>query len=236
MTILRSAAFFLWFVIISVVLNIGFLPTLLWRDGARFAGRIWCQATLWGLKIFAGLDYEVRGQLPADGSLVAAKHMSMWDTLALNVLLHVPVFVLKKELFSVPFYGWYVKAMGMIAVDREAGGSALRKMAAEARAAIARGQTILIFPEGTRKKPEAPPDYKPGVAGLYSQLGKPCIPVALNSGLFWDGFKKHRGRIVIEFLPPILPGLRSRDFMAALESSIEGGQTRLLAEGRAQLA
>jgi 1-acyl-sn-glycerol-3-phosphate acyltransferase len=238
MTLVRSTIFFLWFAFISVLLNIGFLPVLFLpgEGGARFAGRLWCRGVLWGLKIFAGLGYEVRGAVPPDGALVASKHMSMWDTVTLYLLLNRPAFVLKQELFRVPFYGWYTKKQGNIAIDREAGASALRKMSALARAALARGQAVVIFPEGTRKAPEAQPDYKPGVAGLYNQLGRPCVPVALNSGLFWQNFTKRRGTIVVEFLPPIPPGLRSRDFMAALESSIEGAQARLLAEGRAQLA
>jgi 1-acyl-sn-glycerol-3-phosphate acyltransferase len=239
MTLLRSVIFFLWFAFISAVLNIFCLPALLWQDGARNAGLVWCRGVLWGLKIFAGLGYEVRGNIPPSGTLIAAKHMSMWDTVALNALLDSPVFVLQQELFNVPFYGWYVNRMGMIAIDREAGASALRKMAGEARAAIDTGRSLLIFPEGTRMLPGSTPDYKPGVAGLYNQLKQPCTPVALNSGLFWTGpggFIKRSGKVTVEFLPAIPPGLRSRDFMAALESSIEGAQVRLLAEGRAQLA
>lgn len=237
MTFLRSALFFLWFAAVSAVLNIGFLPALVLPRGvARFASRSWCAAVLWGLKVFAGLDYEVRGTPPPDGTLIAAKHMSMWDTMALYLLLNDAVIVLKQELFDVPFYGWYTKKLGMIGIDRDGRASALRKMAANARAAMAQGRAVIIFPEGTRQQPGAAPDYKPGVAALYGQLGSPCVPVALNSGLFWRSFIKRRGKIVVEFLPAIPQGLKSRDFMAALEGSIEGATSRLLAEGRALLA
>lgn len=231
MTLLRSAIFFLWFALVSAVLNIGFLPALfLPGGGALLASRLWCAWTLWGLKIFAGLDYEVRGTIPAHGALVASKHMSMWDTMALYHLLDAPAVILKRELFAVPFYGWYTKKIGLIGIDRDGKASALRKMAQASRAAIEAGRSLLIFPEGTRKKPGDAPDYKPGVAALYSQLGKECVPVALNSGAYWTGFIKKPGTIVIEFLPAIAPGLRSRDFMTALEAGIEGATSRLLAE------
>ena len=233
MTLLRSSLFFLWFALVSVVLNIGFLPALLMpRAVARKGCKWWCAAALWGLKAFAGLDYELRGKIPPHGALVAAKHMSMWDTLALFVLLDAPAAILKRELFRIPFYGWYTKKIGLIGIDRDGKASALRKMAAAARAAIAQGRSLLIFPEGTRKKPGAAPDYKPGVAALYGQLEKECVPVALNSGLYWTGFIKKPGTVVLEFLKPIPPGLKSRDFMAALQDSIETATSRLLAETR----
>ena len=121
-----------------------------------------------------------------------------------------------RELGYVPFYGWYLFRAGMIPVSREGGAQALRRMTEMARQRFADGRSIVIFPEGTRKKAHAPPDYKPGVAALYGQLDVPCVPVALNSGLFWTGpvgFLKKPGRVVVEFLEPIPPGLKRRDFM-----------------------
>ena len=164
--------------------------------------------------------------------LIAAKHMSMWDTLALNLVLGGPAFVLKRELLLVPFFGWYLWKAGMIAIDRSAGPSALRKMTAAARRAFARHRSVLIFPEGTRKKPGDTPDYKPGAAGLYGQLGVACVPVALNSGLFWTGFVKKPGVILVEFLEPIPTGLKRPAFMDLLETRIETGTRALIAEGR----
>lgn len=231
MTVLRSAIFFIWFAFVSAVLNIGFLPALLLPRSVAIAGsRWWCSLTLWGLKIFAGLDYEIRGKIPAHGALVAAKHMSMWDTIALYHLLDAPAVIMKRELFAVPFYGWYTKKSGMIGIDRQGKASALRQMAAASRAAIAGGRSLLIFPEGTRKKPGAAPDYKPGVAALYGQLDKECVPVALNSGRYWTGFIKRPGTIVIAFLEPIAPGLKSRQFMSELQERIETATSALLAE------
>jgi 1-acyl-sn-glycerol-3-phosphate acyltransferase len=200
--------------------------------------RHWARATLWGLEIFAGLGERRIGEAPRGGVLVAAKHMSMWDTLALYLALEDPAIVLKRELLRIPFYGWYVNKAAAIAIDRGAGADALRRMVHAAEKVLAEGRPILIFPEGTRKKPGAAPDYKPGVAGLYGQLDAPCAPVALNSALFWTGpggFLKKPGCVVIEFLEPIPPGLKRRAFMATLETRIEGATNALLAEGRALL-
>jgi 1-acyl-sn-glycerol-3-phosphate acyltransferase len=155
--------------------------------------------------------------------------MTMWDTVALFYMLGDPVFVLKRELMRVPLYGWYARRVGMIAIDREAGGDALRSMTKAARQALASGLSVVIFPEGTRKNVGAPTDYKPGVAALYQRLDRPCIPVALNSGLFWTGpagFLKKRGRIVLEFLPSVAPGLKRQEFMRVLENRIEQATVR----------
>ncbi len=230
---LRSTLYFLWFIAVSVVVHIATVPALLMPPAATLlAARLWCRLLLWGLKVFAGLDYEVRGEVPAGGALVASKHMSMWDTLALELLLHDARFVMKKELLLIPFYGWFVKKAGMIAIDRAGHASALRKMAAAVKQAVAAGDAVIIFPEGTRKKPGAPPDYKPGVAALYTQLGVACVPVALNSGRYWQGFLKRPGTIVIEFLPAIPPGLDRRAFMATLQDRIETATAKLLAGSR----
>jgi len=231
-TLLRSAIFFLWFALVSAVLCIVFLPALLLpRKVTVWMSRRWSALNFWGLRVFAGVGFEVRGKRPPNGVLVAAKHMSMWDTLALYLVLDDPAVVLKRGLTLIPFYGWYVSKAGSIAIDRKGGAQALRKMANAAKAVIAQGRSILIFPEGTRKKVGAAPDYKPGVAGLYGQLGVACVPAALNSGQYWTGFIKRPGTIVLEFLEPIPPGLRSRDFMKLLEERIETATAALLAEG-----
>jgi 1-acyl-sn-glycerol-3-phosphate acyltransferase len=239
MTFLRSAIFFLWFACVSTVVGLLALPSLLLDRRVIVAvSRNWSRAVLWGLKYIAGLDYEVRGTLPPKGVLVASKHMSMWDTIALYLLIEDPTVIVKRELLRVPFYGWYVRKAGVIAIDRDAGAQALRRMVDGARAAIAADHAILIFPEGHRMAPGAAPDYKPGVAALYAQLGVACVPVALNSGLFWTGpmgFLKKRGRVVIQFLEPIPPGLRAREFLQTLEARVETATAALVAEGQERL-
>lgn len=236
MTLLRSAIFFLWFALVSAAICIVFLPALLLpREVTVWMSRRWSELSFWGLRVFAGVGFEVRGTPPRNGVLVAAKHMSMWDTMALYLVLDDPAVVLKRGLTLIPFYGWYVWKAGSIAIDRKGGAQTLRRMANAAKAMIAQDRSVLIFPEGTRKKVDAPPDYKPGVAGLYGQLGVECVPAALNSGLFWTGFVKRPGKIVLEFLEPIPPGLRSRDFMKVLEGRIETASAALVADGRTLL-
>lgn len=240
MTILRSTIFIVWFSLVTAVLAVAFLPALLLpRAVTVWMAQRWVALSFWGLKVFAGLGFEVRGTPPSRGVLVALKHMSMWETMAIYHLLDDPAIVLKKSLQHVPFYGWYITKARMIAIDREGKAHALRKMAGAARAELAAGRSVAIFPEGTRVEPGAPPRYKPGVAALYSQLGVACVPVALNSGLFWTGpagFLKKRGTIVIAFLEPIPTGLRRHEFMTRLEAAIETETNALIVEGRAALA
>jgi len=131
-------------------------------------------------------------------------------------------------LLRIPFYGWYLGKAAAIPIDRGAGADALRRMTHSAKQVLAEGRPILIFPEGTRKKPGAPPHYKPGVAGLYGLLGVACVPVALDSGRYWQGFAKHPGTISLEFLEPIPPGLKRREFMTMLEQRIEDATNRML--------
>ena len=226
---LRSALFLLWFLLITTILSLIFLPVLvLPRKATIWLARLWSRLTFWGLKVFSGIDFEVRGAAPKGPVLVASKHMSMWDTLALYLALYEPAIVLKRELLRIPFYGWFLAKAAAIPIDRGAGASALRKMSEAARKVLGEGRPILIFPEGTRKKPRAAPDYKPGVAGLYGLLGVACVPVALNSGVYWTGFLKRPGTIVLEFLEPIPPGLKRDAFMVRLQDRIETATSAIL--------
>jgi 1-acyl-sn-glycerol-3-phosphate acyltransferase len=228
-TALRSALFLAWFLAITTLLSLVFLPVLVLPRGATvWLARLWARLTFWGLRVFAGVGFEIRGAVPQGPVLVASKHMSMWDTLALYLALREPAIVLKRELLRIPFYGWFLAKAAAIPIDRGAGASALRKMAEAARKVLAQDRPILIFPEGTRKEPGAAPDYKPGVAGLYGLLGVECVPVALNSGAYWTGFLKHPGIIVLQFLEPIPPGLKRDAFMTRLQDRIETATAAIL--------
>ena len=191
MTAFRSLIFLVWFATLSLLMSLLLWPVLVSRSATIWLSRTWARATLWGLKVFAGIGFEVRGLPPTGPVLVASKHMSMWDTLALFLVLDSPSIVLKRELLYIPFYGWFLWRAAAIPIDRSARASALRKMSQAAKHALGEGRPLLIFPEGTRKKPGAAPDYKPGVAGLYGMLEVPCVPVALNSGVYWTSFLKH---------------------------------------------
>jgi 1-acyl-sn-glycerol-3-phosphate acyltransferase len=229
---LRSALFLIWFAAVSLVVNVACLPLLIVpRSASVWAANRWARLILFGLKHITGLGMEVRGPVPSGAALVAAKHFSMWETIALLALLRAPAIVIKRELLWIPLYGWYCVKQGMIPIDRRAGARAIRRMYAAARRAVDEGRPIVIFPEGTRKKPGAPPDYKPGVAALYTMLGLPCIPMAHNSGLFWSGwFLRKPGTVVVEFLEPIPPGLSRHELMIVLETRLEAATNRLVRE------
>jgi 1-acyl-sn-glycerol-3-phosphate acyltransferase len=211
-----------------------------------FAPRSWAMAALavhgrfelWLLKIIVGTRLEVRGheKLPKGACLVAAKHQSAWETFALIPLFRDPALLMKRELFWIPFHGWFSKKFQMIPVDRERGPAALRAMLRETKKRVADGREIIIFPEGTRRPPGAPPDYKTGVVLLYEALAIPCVPVALNSGVFWPrrSLLRKPGTVVVEFLDPIVPGLPKTEFLARLIASIETASNRLLAEAKAK--
>jgi len=234
----RSALFAIWFALVSVVVHLVCLPLLLLPP--RFtcaAARIWARLVLFGLRWVAGLGLEIRGNVPDGPVLVASKHFSAWETIALMAVLRYPSMVMKKSLLRLPVNGWYSRKMHMLAIDRAAGASALRSMAAGAAWVLGQGRPVVIFPEGTRKSVHEPPDYKPGVAALYAQLHATCVPAAHNSGLFWDGaFLRRPGTITLQFLEPIPPGLSRREFMATLQTRVEAATEQLLEQGERQMA
>ena len=236
MTGLRSLLFVSWFYLISTPLAVLYSVLLILPRQAMMAGmRMWAAMVLFGLRWLAGVKVEVRGleHRPTGAALIAAKHMGMLDTIAPFVFLPDVCFVLKKELLAVPFYGWHARKARMIAIDREAHARALKDLVAAAHDRLRETRQIIIFPEGTRKSPGDPPDYKPGVAGLYRDLGLPCIPLATNSGAHWPahGVMRRPGTVVFEFLPPIPAGLKRADFMRELQEKIETASAALLAEG-----
>jgi 1-acyl-sn-glycerol-3-phosphate acyltransferase len=232
----------------SLIFNIAFYANLtLWlvlgswlflcpRIWIIRALQAWATSSIWLLRVICGTSMEVRGKdhIPQGPCLIAGKHQSFWETFAILPLLDDPCMVLKKELTWIPLFGWYIPKQGMIAVERDAGASALKRLMARAKAEIARGRQIVIMPEGTRKAPDDPPDYKPGAAALYGALGVPCVPFGLNAGLFWPRrkFLRHPGTIVIEFLPAIPAGLPRKVFQARLETAIEMSTAALVSEGR----
>jgi len=223
---LRSIAFNIFYFLWTAGMHVLCLPLLLGRRRwVQLAGGVWIDGTLFLLKHVVGIDHRISGaeNLPATPAIYAVKHQSAWETLFLSRYLNFPAFVLKKELLSIPLFGWYMKKSGMIAVDRKAGASALRSMARQATEALEGGRSILIFPEGTRVAPGQSQPYQPGVAALYGQLKVPVVPVALNSGLFWGrrAFVKKPGTIMVEILPPIPPGLDRKAVMRELENRIE---------------
>jgi 1-acyl-sn-glycerol-3-phosphate acyltransferase len=204
------------------------------RSWAMAGARAHARACLWLLKVIVGTKVEVRGHhnLPPGAFLVAAKHQSAWDTFALIPIFRDPALVMKAELRWIPFYGWFSMKFGHILIQRGRAAVALKAMIRDARARAAEGREILIFPEGTRSLPGSPPDYKPGVVALYEGLELPCVPVALNSGVFWPRRRliRYPGTIIVEILEPLPAGLPRTTFKRELEQRIEQASTRLIAE------
>lgn len=235
----RSALFNVVFYInlaLFLVLGCGFYFTP--RKWSIRALQVWARASLFWLRVIAGIRMEVRGieHIKPGPCLVAGKHQSFWETFAILPLLDDPAMVLKKELTFIPFFGWFIYKFRMIPVERSAGSQALRALIDAAEKAVALGRQVVIMPEGTRRGPDDPPDYKPGAAALYGKLGVPCVPFGLNSGLFWPRrqFLRRPGTIVISFLEPIPPDLPRKVFQARLEAAVETETARLVAEARAQ--
>ena len=217
------------------------LPTLLLPYPAlRVFIRSYARTSLWLLRLICGTRVTWRGteNIPPGSCIVACKHQSAWETFALYAVLTDPIYILKRELMWIPLFGWYMWKAGLIPIDRSAGMAALARMTARAQRALAgpRPRQLVIFPEGTRRPPGAAPSYKPGIVHLYSRLGLPCVPAALNSGLFWPRRSMRRlpGTISVEFLPPIAPGIDRAGFLPRLQEAIETASARLIQESASQ--
>lgn len=168
-----------------------------------------------------GIHARVEGVLPAEPVLVAMKHQAMYETLQVLILLDRPAVVLKRELADIPLFGRVVRAHGAIPIERTGGGKALRAMQAAARAAVAAGRPVLIFPEGTRVAPGEAPPLKPGFAGLYRVLGLPVVPVACDSGLLWPRRgAKRPGTVTFRVGETIPPGLPREEVEARVHAAI----------------
>ncbi len=218
-----------------IVMSIICAPAMLFpARHTRFVLTTWASGDLLLLRIICGQKIAVRGlaNIPDGPALIASKHQSAWETLALVPMLPRGVVILKKELLAIPLYGWYARYYGMIPVDRGAGTAALKQLAVDAKAAVGKGFQIVIFPEGTRRPVGAPPAYKPGAVFLYDQLDVPVVPVALNSGVLWPHGKivRYPGTITVSFLPAIPRGLPRAEVKARMEHAIERETDRLVAE------
>jgi len=237
-TAVRSLAFNALFYLVLLAYFLVALPTLLMpRWGILRLAQHWARTNLRLLRIVCRIGVDWRGleKIPRGTVLVGAKHQSTWETFALLTVLAEPTFILKRELLWIPFYGWFARHAGMIPVDRGGGKAALVAMTARAREALDHGRQIVVFPEGTRRPAGAEPRYKIGIAHLYAQGGAPCVPIALNSWLFWPRrkFMRYPGTIAVEVLDPIAPGLPMDAFFARLQQDIETATARLLAEAEA---
>lgn len=235
MLVVRSIAFNVSFYISLVLLMLGGLPTIL--GGRRSVHKItkaWSALSLKLLKHICHTEIEFRGveNIPADGCIIASKHQSALETFALTQHVGDCAFILKKELTRIPLFGLYLKATEQIAIDRSSGRVALQQAVSDSKRVLSQGRKLIIFPEGTRTQPGSAPSYKLGVVQIYAATGATCVPVALNTGLFWPrrSFLRRAGKIVIEFLEPIPPGLDKKTFFKTMQDRIETASNRLFEE------
>ena len=233
MSVLRSTLFNVLFFGFTALLTPACVPFIGSRRTVQGFARVWAGVTAWLLESIVGITPTVRGRenIPDRPFVIASKHQSTWETIMFIRLLSNPAYVVKRELMRIPVFGHLGDAYGWIKVERKGGAKALRGLVRDTRVALDRGLQPVIFPEGTRTAPGERRPYQRGVAGLYLQLKIPVVPVALNSGLYWGrrSFIKRPGNVVIEFLPPILPGLDKGRFLAELEERIEMATARLVA-------
>lgn len=226
MIFLRSILLNLFIVLWTPLVGVpGTLLTLFDRKrGIVRVMALWARGIIWAARWLTGIRFRIEGaeHLPQGAYIVAAKHQSAWETIGALAMFDHPAIVLKKELLTIPVFGWYAKHGGMIPVDREGSASAMRTMMKAADAAKNAGRPIVIFPEGTRSAPGTQPELQPGLAGLYRHLGLPLVPIALNSGLVWgrSSFFKRPGLITVQVHPPVDPGLPRQDMMARVHAAI----------------
>jgi 1-acyl-sn-glycerol-3-phosphate acyltransferase len=230
---LRSLIYNVLFYLLLTFWLLVAIPTFVMpRSGIMHIARAWARSSIWMLRVTCNVKVEYRGleKIQPGPLIVASKHQSMWETFALLQFFDQPLFILKRELRWIPFFGWYLIKANMIGVDRAAGGRSLLQMARRAGEEVRRGRQLIIFPEGTRTPVGAPPNYKTGIAQIYVDCGVNCLPVALNSGLFWPRrtFMRYPGTLVVEFLDPLPPGLSRREFIARVSALIEEATNRLV--------
>jgi 1-acyl-sn-glycerol-3-phosphate acyltransferase len=238
---LRSLVYNVLFYALLIFWILVAIPTFLMPPRAFMTvAKAWARSSVWMMRVVCNtrVDYRGREKIPEGPLIVASKHQSMWETFALMPFFDAPLFIYKRELAWIPFFGWYLMKSEMIGVDRSGGLRSLMDMARRAPKAIRSGRQLIIFPEGTRRPVDAPPHYMTGVGQIYANSGVPCIPVALNSGLFWPRrtFMRYPGTLVVEFLDPLPPGLNRKEFVTRIATSIEDATGRLVEAARAEQA
>ena len=191
-----------------------------------FLGRFLSHYVIWILKIFLNTKIEFKGLenlKKHEKFFVASAHQSMFETFALQIVINGPIFILKKELTKIPFFGWGLKKIGAIVIVRNTVTKENLNFFDRVKESVNKSnRPLLIFPQGTRIKYKDKVPFKKGVGRIYQTLEIPCVPVALNSGKVWpkNSFNKYPGKITISFLNPILPGLEKEKFIERLQTDI----------------
>ena len=229
MIVVRSALFNVFFFGSTAVLSI-LAATLSLVAPHRIMGwaRFWARLQIGAARVICGIRLAVSGwdHLPPAPVLIASRHESTFDVLAWIALLPAACFVVKRELGQVPLFGRCIRATGMITVDREAGGVAMRALLRGGDRAKAERRHIIIFPEGTRVEPREYPPLQPGIAALASRTGLPVVPVMTDSGRCWGrhAFRKRPGTIHIVIQPPLAVQTGREAVLKALRAAFDASK------------
>ena len=230
----------LFYLVLAFWVTLGIPTYWMPRWGIMNIAKYWARSSIWLMRVVCNTKVEYRGleKIPPGPLIVASKHQSTWETFALLQFFDQPLYILKRELRWIPLFGWYLIKSDMIGVKRGAGGRSLIEMARRAREEVRRGRQLIIFPEGTRTAVDAPPRYKLGVGQVYVDCDVTCLPVALNSGLFWPRrtFMRYPGTLVVEFLDPLPPGLSRNEFISQVSTVIETATNRIVEAARHEQA
>ena len=236
MILLRSALFNLLFYLNLIIQMIIFTPAyfLMRREAAWVIPKNWVRSNHWLLEKVVGTTHTLEGveNIPEGGYIIAPKHQSFWDAYGLLPYLDDPFYILKRELMWIPLFGWYVAKMRMVPINRGSKEKIMPEVLEKTRKQMADGRQLIIYPEGTRRTAGADPDYRFGIARIYTELDVPVMPVAIVAGLFWPRrkFLRYPGNIKVRFLPPIEPGLDMEAFMERLVATTETAVDELLVE------
>lgn len=224
---LGSLIFNIFYVLWTVLVGVLFCPAIFLpqRIIILIVGQIWARGLYFFLRFSCRLKLDLKGKenIPNGPAIFASKHQSALETFMFHLLIKKPVFVLKKELLRIPIFGFYLKRMGMIAIDREGGIKSLKLLLRQVEEKIKLGYSVIIFPEGTRTAPGEVVEYNSGISAIYNLKAAPIVPIALNTGKFWprNSFIKKSGKFMIKFLPKLPDDLDKKEFMQILKERIE---------------
>lgn len=222
---LRSLIFNILFYIWTFLISFFSLPVFFFNRKVDVkVWFIWIKITNKILKKVINLNYEIKGSenIKHNKVIYACQHQSAWDTIIIPYLIGDCVIFHKKSLLFIPLFGWHLYKLGMIVITRNKGSNSLKKIISKAKAAVYEKRPILIFPHGTRTIPNTKNKIQSGIVILYKHLNVKVVPVKLNSGKFWgrNSFLKYPGKITVNFLKPIDPGLNPGEFRKKLENML----------------
>ena len=224
---IRNSLFSIFFFTGIIIISIIFLPALLLpRKITLLGGKLMGYWTGYCLRIFLSVKIIIKGKeniIANQKFFIAASHQSMFETFYLQTIFNSPVFILKKELLRIPIFGWYLKKIGSISINRnKVSKDNLGFFEDILRTVNDSNRPLIIFPQGTRVLPDERPLFKKGASRIYQELKIACQPVAINSGYVWpkNGKKKSHKIITVSILTPINAGMDKKEFLQNLESKI----------------